>query len=111
MGMKRFGEENPAYKHGGWKSPTWNSWDHMKRRCNNPKDPKYPNYGGRGIMVCSRWMGKEGFANFLTDMGERPKGCTLDRIDNDGNYTPENCKWSTPKEQSNNRRERRPVDL
>lgn len=106
------GMDNPAYKHGKWKSPEWNSWDHMKRRCYNPNDPKYPDYGGRGIKVCDGWLGVNGFENFLVDMGERPKGTSLDRFpDNNGNYFKENCRWATPKEQSNNRRVRRPVEL
>jgi hypothetical protein len=76
----------------------------MKTRCLNPKNDKWHRYGGRGITVCDRWLS---FDNFLADMGERPKGKTIDRIDNDGNYEKENCKWSTPKEQLQNRRYRR----
>lgn len=75
----------------------------MKGRCLNPKDPYWKNYGGRGIQICERWMT---FENFLSDMGERPQGRTLDRKDNDGNYEPGNCIWSTPKEQAQNRRRR-----
>lgn len=82
-------------------SSTYNSWHSMKNRCLNPKTPNYKEYGGRGIMVCERWIV---FENFLADMGERPEGKTLDRIHNDGHYEPSNCKWSTPKEQANNRR-------
>jgi len=73
----------------------------MIQRITNPNNHKYSIYGGRGITMCKEW--KE-FTNFLKDMGKRPTGTTLDRINVDGNYGPENCKWSTPKEQANNRR-------
>jgi hypothetical protein len=108
MGAIMFGEKNPAFKHGKWKSKEWNSWDHMKRRCNNPNDPKYPSHGARGITVCERWLK---FENFFADMGEAPgREYSLDRINNDGNYEPSNCRWATPKEQSNNRRKRANAD-
>lgn len=76
----------------------------MKQRCYNPKEKKYKNYGGRGIKVCDRWLGKEGFNNFIADMGERPEGLTLDRINNNGDYEPSNCRWATYSEQSINTR-------
>jgi hypothetical protein len=82
--------------------PEYYSWASMRSRCLNPNAPNYHLYGGRGITICDRW-GK--FENFLSDMGPRPKGRSLDRKDNSGNYEPRNCKWSTPKEQSNNRRD------
>lgn len=90
--------------HGMSHSPTWISHNSMKERCSKEYDKEYPNYGGRGIKVCDRWLGKDGLLNFVEDMGLRPKGMTLDRKDVDGDYCKDNCKWSTPVEQSNNRR-------
>ncbi len=78
------------------------SWRNMIRRCYDFKEIGYYNYGGRGIKVCKRWL--TSFINFYSDMGEKPKNKSLDRINNNGNYTPKNCKWSTKKEQQNNRR-------
>lgn len=83
-------------------TPTYSSWRGMIVRCEQPSQRAYPNYGGRGIRVCERWRGS--FDAFLMDMGPRPEGCTLDRIDVNGNYEASNCRWATPKEQSANKR-------
>jgi len=97
-------------KHGhtaGGQTPTYNSWDSMRQRCNNPKMTQYARYGGRGISVCPAWSD---FATFLADMGERPEGTSLDRIDNDGNYEPSNCRWATPIQQANNKSPKRKLN-
>lgn len=82
-----------------------NSWRAMRNRCNQPSHEHYKYYGGRGIKVCERW---DSFENFLADMGERPKGRTLDRVDTNGNYEPGNCRWATPTEQVRNQRPKTP---
>lgn len=96
-----------ARSHGTAKrftTPEYRSWKAMLERCRNPNAPNYHLYGGRGIGICDRWQSDDGFSNFLADMGLRGKGLTLDRIDNDGNYGPENCRWASAKQQSLSRR-------
>ena len=88
-------------KHGMTKTRTFKSWHSMKNRCLNKKATGYNYWGGRGITIHPRWIT---FENFYEDMGEMPEGKSLDRIDNNGNYTPKNCKWSNSKEQNNNTR-------
>ncbi len=82
-------------------SRTYISWFLMKARCTNPNGNRWRHYGGRGIRVCDRWFNS--FENFLADMGERPADRSIDRIDNDGNYEPANCRWATPTQQIHNR--------
>ncbi len=86
----------------GKKSPTYNSWQAMKRRCYRPNHKNYADYGGRGIQVCARW--RKSFDAFLADMGPRPEGMTLDRADVNGSYEPGNCRWATKSEQNYNQR-------
>lgn len=86
--------------HGQSRTPLHHIWTAMLQRCSNPNSQNYHRYGGRGIRVCERWMD---FKNFALDMGPRPKGLTLDRINNDGNYEPLNCRWTTMAAQTANR--------
>lgn len=93
-------------KHNKCKTSIYNVWNGMIQRCTDIKNSRYKSYMGRGITVCDKWLTFEGF---YEDMGDRPKGMSLDRVDNNGNYCNENCKWSTPKEQSNNTRKNHPL--
>lgn len=95
--------------HGKTGDRTYKTWDGIKERCHNPKSNKFHLYGGRGIKVCERW--KTSFENFLEDMGERPVGTTLDRIDSNGDYEPNNCRWATVIEQNNNKRTNRIIEI
>lgn len=88
-------------KHGMYGTPTYSSWQSMRARCLKPSHKSYADYGGRGITICKEW---DSFDRFFADMGLRPEGRSLDRIKNEQGYSAENCKWSTPKEQANNRR-------
>lgn len=93
-------------KHGLWQHPLYNTWNGMKLRCLNEKHTHYKHYGARGIKICKRWLNeKTGLKNFISDMGKRPKGYTLDRINNDGNYEPSNCRWATASTQQKNKRQ------
>ncbi len=95
------GNQPARIKHGYTKTPTYTSWQEMRRRCKDPRRNRAYIYISKNIQVCERW--DSSFLNFLQDMGERPEGTSLDRIDNDGNYEPGNCRWATHSEQSRNR--------
>lgn len=98
------GEANPGYKHGhargkGPATRTYRSWEAMTQRCRNPNHTAYRRYGGSGVEICADWAD---FMNFLADMGERPEGKSLDRIDNSKGYNKANCRWATRTEQARN---------
>ena len=95
--------------HGMSITPEHKAWKNMKQRCLNPNNKRYSDYGGRGITICDRWLNLD---NFLADMGSRPTAKhSLDRIDNDGDYQKDNCKWSTRVEQENNKRSNRLITI
>ena len=94
------GKDSPNYKHGHWGHPLYNIWKNMLSRCYNKNDDRYYRYGARGISVCDRWRD---IAAFIEDMGDRPIGRSIDRINNDGNYEPENCRWADATTQNRNK--------
>lgn len=99
---------NRPTKHGMSKTSSYRLWVSMMDRCSRPSVPNFSYYGGRGIKVCERW---QTFENFHADMGERPEGMTLDRIDTNGNYEPSNCRWASHQQQGANRRNNRMLTL
>jgi hypothetical protein len=97
-----------ARTHGASRSPTYRIWESMKKRCFDKSNKDYPSYGGRGISVCALWLN---FENFIKDMGERPEGYSIDRIDNSKGYEPGNCRWATSLQQNRNRRNNKIITL
>ena len=106
LGKKSMIEKNK--KHGMVYSKEYNSWQSAKQRCTNINSKDYKNYGGKGIKMCNEWL--DSFEQFFKDMGEKPKGYSLDRIDRDGNYEPSNCRWADIFTQNHNRRSRNEKD-
>ena len=107
-------KQHGNYRHGNrisdkGRSPAYISWLGMKLRCLNPRHKDHHSYGGRGIKICDRWLGREGFSNFLADLGHRPDDQCLERVDVEGNYCPENCMWLPRRLQGRNKRNTRRV--
>lgn len=98
------------YRHGGWGTKLYKIWDKMCQRCNNNKKNNYKNYGGRGINVCSEWLDFANFQKWANNNGYKD-GLTIERINNDGNYKPTNCKWITLQKQQFNKRTNRILEL
>ena len=103
LAREQSSQRNSTHGHSN-RSSTYVSWQSMIARCERPNFARYERYGGRGIKVCKKW--RNSFAAFLADMGPRPAGTSIDRKNTDGNYHKRNCRWSTPKQQANNRSKR-----
>ena len=97
------------YKHGFHKTSEYRSWQHMKARCMNPNNHNYKYYGGRGITIYEKWINS--FENFINDMGKKPNDYSIDRIDNNGNYEPSNCRWADKETQIKNRRNYKKIKI
>jgi len=106
------GKKNPRYTTGAGSIHLneFRTYCAMRQRCGNPKNNRYEDYGGRGISICKRWSGPNGFVHFMQDMGRRPPGKSIDRIEVNGNYTAKNCRWATKLQQANNKRNSKPPD-
>lgn len=105
--LKRRGDpekDAPVKWHGLKGTPEYSVWCSIKERCNNKNNSAFKHYGARGIKVCERWLGRDGFTNFYKDMGKRPKDYSIDRIDVNGDYTPDNCRWADKYTQAQNKR-------
>jgi len=106
--MQRPDRLSPKHGHAreGRITRAYRCWTGMKQRCSNPNSPSYPDYGGRGLIVCPEWRGRHDFPTFYRDMGDPPPGKSLDRRNNNAGYSPENCRWATKSVQNYNRRKK-----